>query len=905
MVDGFKNDVSAPRRKLPRKIILIAAAIAVIILCVRLGGLFLKYIEVREIGGQYAEVFVKNLALGISVKTIGFFIIFAFSVGNVFVIRKNLRMLNLKRGIFERRLFSVLVSLAVSLLLETIVSDTLGEKLLVFLNACFFGKTDPVFGKDIGYYLFQRPFLTAVCSTAFNVWLFMSCAAAAAYWFFGTVSGGYKSCEMFSFRSIAFHNCVNICILILIYCISYIFKAENILYGSFGELRGAGFTDKHIWLAGSRVAPFLIAAITAVSIFLMRKGKRRAAVKTVLVYPAFWLLTGIAAFAVQTVVVLPNEVIRENESISQNIEFTQAAYGLDDISEVEFRVNNNLTAEDVKNNASVTDNIRILDLSANLTVLNQIQGIRNYYQFYETDIVPYEVGGKKGAVAVTAREITKENLSDSADTYINRKLRYTHGFGVVMNEINRVSPQGQPEFLIKDIPPKSAEGIRKIKQPRIYYGELTDDYVIVGSDKYKELDYSEGQDDVEFAYDGTGGLKMNFFNRLLFAARYGDIRLLISDLVSADSRILINRDIMERLKIAVPFLKYDTDPYIVIDSDGSLKWIADAYTTSDAYPFAQSSGEFNYIRNSVKAVIDAYCGDIKLYVSDKNDPIIQMYSAAYPNLFEKEDIPEGIRGYIKYPEYLFKVQSDIYGKYHISNPKTFYNKNDMWVVAKERYGAATEEKDIVPYYNMMRLDGETEGELLLTIPYTLANKDNMVSWFAVRNEWANYGKLQVYKFPKDINVYGPMQIENRINSDADISKELNLWSQGGSKVIRGNMIVVPINNSILYVEPIYIASSNKSALPELKQVAVAYNETIVMRNSLNGALYALFGENAPDETEPKYSSADKSEYNNAAKRVIDEFRRLQQSSSENDWSAFGESMTALEESVDELEKSLE
>ena len=331
-------------------------------------------------------------------------------------------------------------------------------------------------------------------------------------------------------------------------------------------------------------------------------------------------------------------------------------------------------------------------------------------------------------------------------------MRYTHGFGLTINPINVVSPHGQPEFLIKDIPPKSIDGIKKITQPRIYFGEITNDYVIVGSNKYKELDYSEGQDDVEFTYDGAVGVNLSFMNRVLFAAKYGDFRLLVSDMFTKDSKILINRNITERLQKVAPFLRYDSDPYIIIDGDGRLKWIVDAYTETSEYPYSQRVGWQNYIRNSVKAVVDAYDGDVKLYISDKDDPIIMAYNKMYPNLFEKDELPEDIKEHIKFPEYLFKIQSEIYAKYHIDNPTAFYNKNDMWVVANEKYGSANEERSVLPYYNRMKLEGEDNDELLLTIPYTLANKDNMVSWLAVRNDWKHYGKLYVYKFPKDMNV---------------------------------------------------------------------------------------------------------------------------------------------------------
>lgn len=887
------------------------AAIAVILIYY-FGRGFMEYIGVMEVGGQYVSIFFKNLVTRVIVQGISFVSIFFAVALSILFLRRNFAVLNIERGIFNSLKISLLLSFLAALVLGGMVSGSLSERFLSFANPQWFGKVDPVFGRDIGYFVFQRPFLVALSDSVFSIWLFVTGFVLVAYWFFGAVFSDYSGKELLSFKSVAIHNYINIGILLIINCLAYILKAENILYDSFGELSGAGFTAKTIWLTYYRIAPVLLIVIIAVSAAFLARAKKAKAIKTILVYPAFWLAAVVIAFAVQAIVVSPNEVIREQENIAANIEYTQAAYGLDDISEIEFDVKNNLTAENISQHSEVTDNIRILDLSANLTVLNQIQGIRNYYTFNETDIVPYEINGKKTAVAITPREITKDNLSDSADTYINRTLRYTHGFGVTMNVINKVTTQGQPQFLIKDIPPKSEEGIPQIKQPRIYYGELTNDYVVVGNQKYKELDYSEGQEDIEFSYDGGGGLKLNFLNRIIFAAKYGDVRLLVSDLVSSDSRILFNRNIIDRVKTVAPFFKYDTDPYMVIDDDGSLKWVIDAYTTTKYYPYSQSyGGEFNYICNSVKAVVDAYNGDVTFYVADEDDPVVRNYRAIYPQLFSDKEIPDGIKEHIKYPEYMFKVQSDVYGKYHLSNPTTFYNKNDTWVVAKERYGNAAEPKEIAAYYNMMRLEGRPDEELLLTVPYTLTNKDNMVAWLAVCNEWDSYGRLQVYKFPKDMNVYGPLQIENRINSDMNISKELNLWSQGGSKVIRGNMIVVPIEDSILYVEPIYIASSNQSTLPELKQVVVAYDEKIVMKSSLEESLYALFGEKAPEKDElPLVSqgesmqevSQESADYDSIAKKVVEEFKRAKQANADGDWKAFGDSMTELENSINKLEK---
>lgn len=913
MIDakGFGQNTDSGRRGISKKTVWILVVVVAAVILWLGAQLLFDYIEIAEIGKQYTSIFLKNLIVRSLVQAASFAALFLAVLISVIFVRRNLAVLKVERAMLEKLSISVVLSFVIALILSGVLSGSLWQKLLMFANSQWFGKSDPIFGKDIGYYIFQRPFLASVFETLFGVWVFVTAFVFVAYWFLGTAFGGYSGREFLGFKRVKVHILVNIAILLLINCFTYMFKAEGILYGSFGDLQGAGYTAKTIWLNFYRIAPVLIIALTVLFIIFVSKNKRKAAVRTVLVFPAVLIITAVLAFAVQSVLVSPNEVIKESENIAANIEFTQDAYGLGDISEVVFDVKNDLTAQDIKANNEAIDNIRILDLSANLTVLNQIQGIRNYYKFNETDIVPYEINGKKTAVAITPREITKENLSDSADTYINRTLRYTHGFGVTMNAINRVTAQGQPEFLIKDIPPKSAEGVAQINQPRIYYGEITDDYVVVGNEKYKELDYSEDQEDIEFSYDGEGGVRLTPFNRLVFALRYGDIRLLISDLVSSDSRILINRNITERLEKVAPFFKYDNDPYIVIDGDGGLKWIVDAYTTTNLYPYSQSVGEFNYIRNSVKAVVDAYSGEVKFYIADKTDPIVNAYSSVYPELFEKEELPDDLKKHIKYPEYMFDIQARVYGKYHISNPTVFYNKNDMWTIAKERYGTATEEKEIAPYYNMMRLDDQSEEELLLTIPYTLMNKDNMVAWLAARNEWDNYGKLQVYKFPKDVNIYGPMQVENRINSHMDISKELNLWSQGGSQVIRGNMIVVPIDDSILYVEPIYIASSNKTTLPELKQVVVAFDEKIVMKATLEDAIYALFGEKAPEtgststEVEDEKPDEDLPSYETVANKVVEEFEKVKRATAENKWSDFGESMDALEKYIDELKESLE
>ncbi len=887
--------------------------IALVTLIMRFFSEYYNFLEISEVGGNYNNIFWKNIAVKYILQGISLLSFFLISMFSLLFARMNMRNTSINCGIFMQKRNVFLVSILVSAFFSSVLGENIVEQYLMFINGGKFGIEDPLFALDIGYYVFKRPFIMSVFSSFYSIWIIISLFVFGVYFSFMTVFASYKVTDFLKIKSIGFHNVFNLTVVIILKALQYKFVAEDLLFGSFGELSGAGYTDKIIWLNYYRVIPFVLIIITAFVLYFFRKNKYKNILKSIIIFPALWILTGIFAFVFQTIFVSPNEVVREQASISDNIKYTKLAYNIENTKEIEFDIQNNLSAEDLEKNKDTLDSIRIIDINSNLTVLNQIQGIRNYYKFNETDIIPYVINGEKTAVAITPREITKENLTDTSDTYINRTLRYTHGFGAVINPINGVSPQGHPEFLIKDIPPKSVEGIDKITQPRIYFGELTNDYVIVGSKKYKELDYSEGQEDIEFTYDGTAGINLSIFNRLLFASKYGDFRILVSNMYSSESKILINRNITERLKVVAPFFEYDTDPYIIIDADGKLKWIVDAYTTTKFFPYSQYTGNINYIRNSVKAVIDAYNGNVKFYISDANDPIVKAYASAYPELFETKELPDDIKEHIKYPELLFSVQAGIYSMYHIDNPTAFYNKNDMWVIAREKYGtSADEEKNILPYYNLMKLDGESENELLLTIPYTLANKDNMVAQLAVRNEWDNYGQLYVYKYPKDINVYGPMQIENRINSDTEISSALTLWSQGGSKVIRGNMMIVPINNSILYIEPLYMMSNNQSALPELKQVIVAYNEKIIMKNTLSEALYALFDKSVPEsfKTDISFEQDDtlKEEaeegitYETAARAVIENFKAVKEASGNGDWNDFGRYMSELENAVKDLEK---
>ncbi|MBC7764907.1 MAG: UPF0182 family protein, partial [Hyphomonadaceae bacterium] len=426
---------------------------------------------------------------------------------------------------------------------------------------------------------------------------------------------------------------------------------------------------------------------------------------------------------------------------------------------------------------------------------------------------------------------------------------------------------------------------------------MTDDYVIVNAKDTKELDYSEGQEELEFTYDGKAGVRMNLFNRLVFAAKYGDFRMLVSGFISNDSRLLLNRQILERVNIAAPFLHYEKDAYVVIDKDGRLKWVVDIYTTTNNYPYSQTmGGGYNYIRNPAKAVVDAYDGDVKYYITDQADPIIKAYEKAYPTLFEKTAMPDDLLSHVRYPEALFKVQANIFATYHMTNAGSFYNRSDAWKIAMEHsQGQGAQPKEMDAYYNLMKLpDVSDKEELALMLPYTLEKKENMVSWLAARSDKDHYGQLVLYKFPKGENVYGTEQIEKRIESDPEISKDMSLWRSGGSNVIPGNLLVIPVNRSILYVEPVYITATGQTSLPEIKRVIVAYGEKIIMQPTLELALKGIFGGAVPKVTDTGEN------LEGLISRAFNDFKSVKGSSATGDWEGFGKSLKQLEDTLNRM-----
>ena len=906
--EKFKNQKNNLTRG---KKILLGIIIGIIVL-IAIFGAVLNFImdiwQIQEIGSGYDAVFWKSLLTKLLVSSSGFVVVFILALINLFLVKRLALIKHFDTKLFRKRSPYIIAAFVVSAIFGGAMGQSSYLELLTATNSTEFGVADPLFGKDISYYIFVRPFLSTVVSGLKDVFLFQTVVMAVIYYVTFVMSGTKKLKEMIALEKGAVtHILVNILIYYIMMIFSYRLTAEGLMYDTFGKdgLSGAGFIEANIWLNYYKFAPYiLLAAVVLAVIFIWRK-KFKLTAAAVLAVPAIYILVSIASVVTQQLVVAPDERNYQTQYISHNMSATKDGFDLKDIKEVQFDFSEELTADSIAQNSAELTNTRIIDFSASLTAYNQLQYLRKYYTFNDIDVVPYEIDGELTGAFMSARELNKDNLEETARSYTNEKFRYTHGFGVVASPIDRVTEDGQPYFCIKDIPVVSTNGMPQVTQPRIYYGESTNDYVIVGSDNL-ELDYSEGYTDVEYTYTGDSGVKMSFFKKLMFSLYYKDYKMFFSGNINSDSKILINRNVMDRVKMVAPFLMYEEDPQIVVDDDGEIKWIIDAYTYSDKYPYAQKFSGVNYIRNSVKAVVDAYTGNIKFYIIDDTDPIVKTYKKIYPKLFTDETFPENLASHITTPEGLFKLQTQVYQRYHLEDAGQFYDQADVWRVATEKY--QNDEITVNPYFNIFTLDGETTPELVLNMPYVLGDKYNMVGILMKRTDIDHYGELVLYRIPKSDTVYGPMQIENKIDNDPDISREMTLWGQGGSSVIRGNLLVIPFKNSIFYVEPVYITSQNNASLPEVKRIIVAYKDAIVMAPTLEEALSQVIKNSdglsagglidapvtVPDDEVTVEDVPEAADY---IKEVIDAYDAFRKSSQENNWQQMGKDLQKLDEAI--------
>jgi uncharacterized membrane protein (UPF0182 family) len=592
--------------------------------------------------------------------------------------------------------------------------------------------------------------------------------------------------------------------------------------------------------------------------------------------------------------VVPNEIVAERPFIERTIAATNRAYGLDRIEVRPFPVQEELTADVLRRNDATIKNIRLWEHRPALDSYAQLQEIRTYYKFTDVDNDRYRLGPDYRQVMVSVRELSHAHLPSRI--WLNEHLVYTHGFGVVVGPVNRVTPEGLPEFFVKDIPPTAAAGLR-IARPEIYFGEVSNSYVLVRTLR-PELDYPVGDQNVYTKYAGDGGVAIgSWWRRLVFAARFGEVKMLLSQELGPESRILFNRAIVERVRTIAPFLRLDRDPYPVVTADGRVVWLLDAYTTSEHFPYSQpTAGLGNYIRNPIKVTVDAYHGTVRFYLVEPDEPLVRAYARAFPGLFQPiAAMPEDLRGHIRYPQDLFGIQARMYAAFHMLDPQVFYNKEDLWTIPIRKVEGRDVEMD--PYYTIMRLPKETQEEFILLLPFTPVRRDNMIAWLAARSDPPNYGKLFLFDFPKGKLVFGPRQVEARIDQDAFISQQISLWSQAGSQVIRGSLLAIPIEESLLYVQPLYLAAE-RGRLPELKRVIAAFGNRIAMDETLEVALQQLFGRGTQPGGPPRpavVAGAPGVAVSPLAAEALEHFQRAQEHLRTWNWTGFGEELKRVEE----------
>ncbi|MPZ76842.1 MAG: UPF0182 family protein [Deltaproteobacteria bacterium] len=775
------------------------------------------------------------------------------------------------------------------------------ESFLLLLNPTSFGFQDPLYNRDVSFFVFQLPALWTLYHWLMTALGLALLATAAIYLIYRGIQ--YSPRGLFISPRARTHLLVLIVSLLVVKAGGYVLDAFDLLYSAGGAAFGAGYTDVYASLPALRILTVLalIAAVLCAT-QITRPGFR-------------YLIAGIAGLVlvhmvglniypslVQRFRVVPNEVDSERPFIERNIQFTRIAYGLDKIESEDFPADETLTLADLKRNDATIKNIRLWEHQPLLATYAQLQEIRTYYKFVDVDNDRYTIDGTYRQTMLSARELSHQHLPSRI--WINEHLTYTHGYGVVFGPVNQVTPEGLPEFFIKDIPPVSDNNAIKIKitRPEIYYGELANDYVFVKTNA-RELDYAAGDQNIYTAYSGQGGVSIgSFWRKLLFSAHFATLRIALSQDLTQESRILYQRQIEERVKKIAPFITFDGDPYLVIAQGGRLFWIIDGYTTSSRFPYSepmQRQGT-NYIRNSVKSVVDAYNGTVDFYISDPEDPIVQSYQKIFPALFKPiEKIPEDLRAHIRYPQDLFAIQAQMYSTYHMRDPQVFYNKEDLLSIPRQTVGGT--EREMAPYYTIMRLPGETKEEFVLLLPFTPNKRDNMRAWLAARSDPPHYGKLTALDFPKAKLVYGPKQIDARIEQDAFISQQLSLWRQSG-QVIRGSLLAIPIEKSLLYVQPLYLAAE-KGSLPELKRVFVAFGNQIAMEETLDESLQRVFGDTTPSE--PVLTTAVKKEPGdgNLVRRALEHFSRSQEFLRQGNWAGYGEEQKRLEGLLREMQQS--
>ncbi|MFC1494961.1 UPF0182 family protein [Thermodesulfobacteriota bacterium] len=850
-------------------------------------------------------------------------------------------------GLSERTLNNLIIAFV--LILSFFIASKASnhwDLILRYLYQEPFGGSDPIFNKDIGFYIFSLPFyilirnglmLLVVVSLLITAGWYLKNGALQIEGDLSPMDGASPSMPSIKITPNAKKHIIFICsILLFLMAWGYYLKIFGLLYSIHGASFGASYADVYIKVWAYRILIFLSLAFGVVLIYNAFNLK----FKSILISGGIWiasivLFTYVLPPLAQKFIVKPNELAKESQFIKHNIKFTRNAYNLNKIKEVDFNVSDKLTLEDLEKNDATIQNIRVWDERPLLQTYKQLETLRPYYDFHNVDVDRYQIDGKYRQVMIAARELVSDQIP--SNTWVNKHLKFTHGYGLVSSPVNEVTKEGLPELFIKGLPPISIPDM-KVDRPEVYFGERTDDYVLIKTEE-EELDYGKGDKNVYTIYKGEGGVLIgSIIRKLLFAIEFMDPQIFFTTSLKPDSRIMYNRRIKNRVNIIAPFLNYDSDPYMVV-SQGKLFWILDAYTTSEMYPYSSRSlmpetkKYVNYIRNSVKVIVDAYNGKVSFYTVDEEDPILKTYKAIFPHLFKPfSSMPDDIKKHVRYPKDLFKIQVNSYTKYHMDDVQVFYNQEDLWQIPDEIYGDRRLEME--PYYIMIKLPEEEKVEFFLMQPVTPSKKDNMIGWLAARCDQTDYGNLLVYKLPKKKLVYGPMQIEARVDQQTEISRELSLWGQRGSRVIRGNLLAIPVGDTFIYVEPVYLEAKQEEAkpapaqsqprgffakpqgnktggglrqaapktaasLPELKRVIVAFGNRLVMHEKLDGALRSILSEDIIPEQpatvksiKPVISSDEN--LSGMAEKALDHYRKAKEHLRNENWAGYGEELEQLE-----------
>lgn len=932
--------------------VLITAGI-IILLVLIFGGtvvrLYTDWLWFDSLGEAFAGIFTKILLTQLLLGLVFGGVFFAIVYFNLWLARKLAppptrryggidEQLRERFGQYSRYAINILIlvgTIFVAFIVGSQAASNWNDYLL-FANAVPFGINDPILGVDIGFYVFRLPFWQYIYSFLFFT-VFVAFIGAAIVHYISEGIDFFANTPRFA-PGVKTHLTILLATLFFLRAIGYYLDRYELLTTPATIFFGAGYTDVHARLPILQWVMIPAAVIAGILVLLNinRRGIWLATASVIGMFAISIVAGAIYPESVEQFSVKPNQLVRQRPYIANAIKNTRQAFRLDAIESRSFNYTPTLTAQEISKNRAAIRNLRLWDYQPLQRAYNQLQVFQPYYEFADVDIDRYVIDGEYRQVMLAARELT--GPPPNAQTWVNQFLRYTHGYGYAMSPVNIAAGEGLPAYFVSGIPVSASGGI-EVDTPQIYFGELTNNFVLVNTNQ-DEFDYVIGNEDRVTKYRAESGPQIgSLFRQLMFAVRFGDINIILSDDLQPSSRILYNRNISDRARLVFPFLSFDNDPYLVT-VDGRLYWFHDAYTTTNEYPysepvpFAASSGqgEINYIRNSVKLVTDAYTGEIRAYVSDINDPIIKVYQRAFRGVFQPmDDMPENFRSHVRYPEDIFRIQANVYSRYHMTDPSTFYSGTDLWQlpqVSVEIDGRETGEQ-IEPYYVITRLPDSQQDEFILIVPLIRANREVMVAWMAAQCDSPNYGQLIVYEFPRGETVFGPRQIMARANQDTVISQQLTLWGQLGSSVVRGNLLAIPIENSVLYVEPLYL-ESNTTRIPEFKRIIVALGNRIVMEPTLEEALAQVVGVESlpaiesvtrtngevttspagpeqPEQAQPQaptpiVPSAELQEIRALAQQAREQYRRAEEAQRRGDWAAYGREINNLERTLDELEQ---